>query len=89
MATVDQEPKLSQRTSDNSFIDEKTTGDDHLPDGGDEREKELALAREGPVGDVFDDVREIDLGADGKERPIGKFVLSFMRSVVFTYPFFL
>jgi hypothetical protein len=84
MATVDQEPKLSQRASSNSFIDEKTTGEDHLPGYGDEREKELALAREGPVGDVFDDVREIDLGADGKERPIGKFMFSFVRSITFT-----
>lgn len=25
------------------------------------------------IGDVFDDTRAIDLGADGKERPIGKF----------------
>lgn len=24
------------------------------------------------VGEVFDDVRAIDLGQDGKERPIGK-----------------
>ena len=28
------------------------------------------------VGDVFDDVRAIDLGADGKERPIGEWFLT-------------
>ncbi len=38
-------------------------------------------------GGVYDDLREIDLGEDGKERPIGKHdsgcSVSFLLSVVF------
>lgn len=31
-----------------------------------------AAALNDQVGDVYDDVRAIDMGADGKERPIGE-----------------
>ena len=65
------------RTSD-SIVDEKASLKDHdlepLDAGGNLIDlKAAALADD--VGDVYDNLRAIDLGADGKERPIGMCLL--------------
>lgn len=43
-----------------------------------------AAALSDQVGDVFDDVRAIDLGQDGKERPIGVFLVDTMDDICST-----
>ena len=77
MATVTDAPVLTSKKrsgSIESYLDEK------FPEAVkdvDESVEEVrivdlkAAALSDDVGDVFDNVRAIDLGADGKERPIG------------------
>ncbi len=51
-------------TRSNSYDDEKASMKDN-------DEKAIPVSKTWFPGDVFEEVREIDLGADGKERPIG------------------
>nr|AUB29454.1 oligopeptide transporter [Flammulina velutipes]QED11046.1 oligopeptide transporter 2 [Flammulina velutipes] len=62
MATV---PALSKRESDGSIQDEKFSQDEKNVGG-----KVDNASQPVEYGEVFDDIRMIDLGEDGKERPI-------------------
>ena len=64
MATV---PALSKRESDGSIQDEKFSQDEKNVGG-----KVDNASQPVEYGEVFDDIRMIDLGEDGKERPIGE-----------------
>lgn len=64
MAEIDTAPsRVPVNEKDTSFSDEKA--------GSKEGSVDIALGLE---GDVYDDVRAIDMGEDGKERPIGLFL---------------
>ena len=79
MATIATTPILSEKDkkdgSTDSIIDEKLPFDEK--ESGELQPEGLvdlkAVALSDDVGDVYDNVRAIDLGADGKERPIGTF----------------
>lgn len=58
---MDMAEKLPVRRESDGYLDEKASVKSELP----------AIVNE--VGDVFEDVRAIDLGEDGKERPIGAY----------------
>lgn len=62
-----------------SIIDEKLAehGSDPLVDM-------KAAALSDNIGDVYDNIRAIDLGADGKERPIGTLISVAVRDVRLT-----
>lgn len=63
MAAIDSLPINPLHTEkDGSFSDEK---------GGDKENGSIEIAADFQ-GDVYDDLRAIDMGEDGKERPIGK-----------------
>lgn len=68
MAQVIDAPVLRhERTDTSSVVDEKTSYHDEKGSPKvDEKHGDLDH-----TGDVFEEVREIDLGVDGKERPIG------------------
>ncbi|KAJ3513900.1 hypothetical protein NLJ89_g2700 [Agrocybe chaxingu] len=70
MAALASLPSQPAHSRTDSFGDEK----------GLEKEKagsvEIAHSIHEDVGDVYDDVRAIDLGEDGKERPIGESLVS-------------
>ena len=63
-------------SDDDSIIDEKLrmneTGIDADANSEEINHELKAAALTEDVGEVYDNVRAIDLGADGKERPIGK-----------------
>ena len=69
---------LKEKKSDvsgDSIVDEKLAIDDSELEvaHGDKPLVDLkAAALSDNIGDLYDNVRAIDLGADGKERPIGK-----------------
>ena len=65
MAEIDTAPSRAP-------IDEKGTSFSDEKVGSKEGSVDIALE-----GDVYDDVRAIDMGEDGKERPIGLFLLFF------------
>ena len=72
-AFVDEKKK--EPSVDSLVVDEKLAISDHeveLTAGNAPIVDLRAAALSDRVGDVFDDVRAVDLGADGKERPIGK-----------------
>lgn len=76
MADISATPVLNEKKrvdSVDSIIDEKLA--DH---GSDPLVDMKTAALNDTVGEAYDNVRAIDLGADGKERPIGK-PLSFRR----------
>lgn len=62
-------------TDDLPKIDNLRTTSDSFDEKGSLKEKDGALATDvydaAVVGDVYEDVRAIDLGDNGKERPIG------------------
>ncbi|KAF8663701.1 hypothetical protein AX16_000876 [Volvariella volvacea WC 439] len=60
MAAVESLPRSPERGDAGSFSDEKSI----------DRKREEKASIEVAQGEVFDDVREIDMGDDGKERPI-------------------
>ncbi len=75
MAAITTTPAFSEKktASIDSIIDEKLPLDENEsgelhPDGLVDLK---AAALSDDVGDVYDNVRAIDLGADGRERPIG------------------
>ena len=65
MATVNSPPALAS-TRASSYDDEKLPFDKERGDIKSIASKEIA-----EVGDVSADVRDIDIGENGKERPIG------------------
>jgi hypothetical protein len=74
MADIHEQPQLHHRAMTYSSVDEKGSPTD---------EKKLDIKEEvlvHEVGDVSEDVRAIDLGADGKERPIGSTILPCRRT---------
>jgi hypothetical protein len=61
-----------------SITDEKLVVDDHeleYASGNGPLVDLRTAALSDNVGDVYDNVRVIDMGADGKERPIGEYLL--------------
>lgn len=67
-------PPISERSD--SFGDEKGIFEEKGSDGS----VEVAGSIQ---GDVYDDIRAIDMGEDGKERPIGTVVAYLLK--IFTY----
>lgn len=67
MAAVDPLPRSSQGRGD-------SPNDEKLNEKANSSSVEVAGAFK---GEVFDDIRDIDLGEDGKERPIGKLLPCF------------
>jgi hypothetical protein len=56
---ADSDPSLEARERKNPFGDEKSN------------EKGSIEVAESIKGDVYEEIRDIDMGEDGKERPIG------------------
>jgi hypothetical protein len=54
----------------------------HSDEKFDEKHDAVEVA-EPILGDVYDDIRAIDLGEDGKERPIGTWHFGLVSSVLF------
>ncbi|KAF5349059.1 hypothetical protein D9757_012189 [Collybiopsis confluens] len=70
---IDSLPKVGNRKNSDSFSDEKAndTKDVILTEEPFvDKEGKIYNGSESSVGDVYEDVRAMDLGADGKERPI-------------------
>ena len=74
IATVPVLDHEKKAPSEDSVIDEKLSVDDNieLAPGHAPLVDLRTAALSDKIGDVYDDVRAIDLGADGKERPIGE-----------------
>ena len=67
--------KKKRDSSVDSIIDEKIlVSENELEHNGALVDLHAAALMDN-VGDVYDNVRAIDLGADGKERPIGEFAI--------------
>ena len=69
MAAVDSFPKQPLHKRNDSFGEEKVSDEEKAESGSIEVASSLH-------GDVYDDFRAIDMGEDGKERPIGKIYIT-------------
>jgi hypothetical protein len=65
MATIEVLPAVGPPVPE--YFDEKAS-----EKGSDTKERDF-LDTDSDIGEVCDDVRAIDMGEDGKEKPIGRF----------------
>lgn len=63
---------IKRKDTTDSFLEEKSSAIVESPFGNDEK-IDIVSGSDSFIGDVYEEVRVIDLGSDGKERPIGLF----------------